>query len=223
MASGIYQIRNKVNEKRYVGSSVDIEWRQYEHLYNLRLGEHYNKYLQNAFNKYGEESFKFEIVEIIDNTKRLIKKEQYYIDKLSPEYNMCPIAGNCLGRKHSEKFKRKLSEFMKEWWTPERRQKRSKSFRGEKNPNYGKPMSEEQKRKISKAQLGKTLTEEHKRKLRVKSLGRKHTEEAKKKMSKYAQNRPEEFNRKIGEGLKKYWARRRLPLEEKIIEGKATA
>jgi hypothetical protein len=32
----------------------------------------------------------------------VIAREQYYLDKLKPEYNICNIAGSCLGRKHKE-------------------------------------------------------------------------------------------------------------------------
>jgi group I intron endonuclease len=39
----------------------------------------------------------------------LIQREQYYIDLLNPEYNICKIAGSNLGFKHSEITKEKLS------------------------------------------------------------------------------------------------------------------
>lgn len=55
--SGVYQIYNTVNGKRYIGSSIHIEQRFKEHLRNLRANKHVNAHLQSAWNKYGEHSF----------------------------------------------------------------------------------------------------------------------------------------------------------------------
>lgn len=55
--SGVYQIYNTVNGKRYIGSSIHIEQRFKEHLRNLRANKHVNAHLQCAWNKYGEQSF----------------------------------------------------------------------------------------------------------------------------------------------------------------------
>lgn len=54
--SGVYQIYNTVNGKRYIGSSIHIEQRFKEHLRNLRANKHVNAHLQSAWNKYGEHS-----------------------------------------------------------------------------------------------------------------------------------------------------------------------
>lgn len=62
MKSGIYEIKNRVNGKRYIGSSNNItrRWRQHRHC--LRNNRHRNDYLQKAYNKYGEENFTFSVV-----------------------------------------------------------------------------------------------------------------------------------------------------------------
>ena len=61
--SGIYQIRNLVNNKIYVGSSNNLYRRKtYEHFRELRLNKHHNKYLQNSYNCHGEENFVFEVI-----------------------------------------------------------------------------------------------------------------------------------------------------------------
>ena len=52
MESGIYQIYNPINNKRYIGSSINIQRRLKEHKRNLRGGYHHNQHLQNAWNKY---------------------------------------------------------------------------------------------------------------------------------------------------------------------------
>lgn len=57
MASGIYQIVNIINNKRYIGSSVQLYKRKWEHTKQLRSNKHPNSYLQRAWNKYGEPAF----------------------------------------------------------------------------------------------------------------------------------------------------------------------
>lgn len=84
--SGIYIITNKINEKIYIGESLDIyrRWHK-EHLPQLRKNQHYNKELQNDFNKYGEKNFSFEVLERysednpITTKARIIILESYYV------------------------------------------------------------------------------------------------------------------------------------------------
>lgn len=59
---GIYQILNLINNKCYIGQSVDIKNRIYNHFGNLRANIHHNSHLQSSFNKYGEEHFKVNIL-----------------------------------------------------------------------------------------------------------------------------------------------------------------
>ena len=64
---GIYKITNLKNHKIYIGSSNNIMRRWYEHLRDLKNQKHCNSHLQNAWNKYGENNFLFEIIEIVEN------------------------------------------------------------------------------------------------------------------------------------------------------------
>lgn len=57
--SGVYQILCLPTGKVYVGSAVDLYGRWRDHRRYLRQGIHHNKYLQAAWDKYGEESFEF--------------------------------------------------------------------------------------------------------------------------------------------------------------------
>lgn len=76
--SGIYQIYNPINNKRYVWSSIDIENRFKQHIRKLKINKHCNCHLQNAWNKYGDQ-LQFLILEYCE-PDQLIETEQYYID-----------------------------------------------------------------------------------------------------------------------------------------------
>ena len=84
---GIYLIFNLVSGKRYVGSSINIYNRFHEHIHILKRNEAHNKHLQNSWNKYGEESFVFQVLEYCE-PKVQFEREQYYIDLIKPEYNL---------------------------------------------------------------------------------------------------------------------------------------
>lgn len=82
---GVYQIRNLISKKRYIGSSISLNDRKDEHFKNLRNNCHSNEHLQNSYNKHGESKFIFEIIEQADNLNRdeLYELEQFYIDSFS--------------------------------------------------------------------------------------------------------------------------------------------
>ena len=79
MGCGIYSILNKSNNKIYIGSSIKLENRKYKHFWMLSKKCHDNQYLQKSYNKYGEDSFIFEIIEECDPTM-LIDRENHYIN-----------------------------------------------------------------------------------------------------------------------------------------------
>jgi len=79
MNIGIYKIQNITDNKVYIGSSVDIKSRQYKHFWMLTLGSHYNSHLQSSYNKFGKDSFIFEILELC-NPEYLVSLENKYID-----------------------------------------------------------------------------------------------------------------------------------------------
>ena len=76
--SGIYRILNTKNNKCYIGSGISIKQRFSTHIRLLNTSKHFNNHLQTAWNKYGEESFIFEILEESKENK-LKDKEEYYI------------------------------------------------------------------------------------------------------------------------------------------------
>lgn len=84
----VYSILNIVNDKRYVGSTINPSSRLREHFNSLSKGSHHSILLQRAFNKYGEHSFTVDILEEDIPLNILRDREQYWIDKINPEYNI---------------------------------------------------------------------------------------------------------------------------------------
>lgn len=107
--SGIYKIENTVNGKCYVGSAVNIGKRWSVHFNGLNNNKHHSRYLQSAWNKYGKDCFAFSVLEIVPDILMLTSVEQYFIDTLCPEYNICPKAGSPLGVIRSAETRAKLS------------------------------------------------------------------------------------------------------------------
>jgi len=65
-----------------------------------------------ALLKYGYAGFRLEILEYC-SISILLDREQFYIDKLNPEYNILKIAGSILGYKHSEASLKLMSDASK--------------------------------------------------------------------------------------------------------------
>ena len=87
---GIYQITNLVNQKVLLGSSMNLDGIINRHKFELKMGSHKNKDLQNDWNKFGENSFAFEVLEEIeprenlDYQKELEFLEDLWLEKLQP-------------------------------------------------------------------------------------------------------------------------------------------
>jgi predicted GIY-YIG superfamily endonuclease len=73
-SSGIYEIINKLNNKRYIGSAQEFKSRWKDHKSSLLNNKHQNKHLQHSFNKYYEiennnsNFLEFHIIEIMENS-----------------------------------------------------------------------------------------------------------------------------------------------------------
>lgn len=165
--SGIYQIRNILNNKRYIGSSNNLLKRRTAHATKLKMNYHPNDILQNAYNKYGDENFVFEVVEFC-NVVDLVDRENFYINlyKVCDKdfgYNICPDAEHHL-----------TSDITKE--------KLRQNALGNKNW-LGKKHTRETKQKQSAWHKGKVVKESTKEKLRQINLGKKIPEKTIKKMS----------------------------------------
>lgn len=115
---GIYCVKNIINNKLYIGSSIDIDRRFKDHKRLLKGEYHYNIFLQRSWNKYGEGNFIFEIIEILSDDHNLIEREQFYIDKYesynkNKGYNILKVANTRKGIKHTKETKKKISIAMK--------------------------------------------------------------------------------------------------------------
>ncbi len=105
----VYKIQSKVKPERiYIGSTFDLRGRWASHMSELRHNRHHSIKLQNHFNKYGENDLIFSMI-LECEEESVINIEQYFIDALNPYFNICKVAGNCKGVKHSEETRRKMS------------------------------------------------------------------------------------------------------------------
>jgi group I intron endonuclease len=106
--AGVYLFTNLTNGKSYVGSSVKLN-RRFNKYYNYNhiADPDRNMSIDKALLKYGYSNFQLEILEYCDPSL-IIKREQFYLDLLKPEYNILPKAYSSLGYKHLEKTLEKM-------------------------------------------------------------------------------------------------------------------
>jgi group I intron endonuclease len=149
----IYKIRNVVNGKFYVGSTTDTRERFRNHRKMLRGNKHHCRHLQASWNKHGEDCFKFEVQEVIEDAARLWEAEERWLaEHFGKDY--CYNSGRAPEAPMRGRF-------------------------GPLHPSYGKPVPQEQKAAIS-ATLKAFYAEDPNNHPRV---GKQHTDEAKAKIS----------------------------------------
>lgn len=189
MKNVIYKISNVINGKFYVGSTVDSRKRFWAHRKALRAGNHDCIHLQRAWNKYGEDCFKFEIIEQLGSREALYPAEQRWLDEHFGRaycYNVAAHADSPM-RDASPEMRALLAERTRAWLkreghprqgykcTPEEialsAARRRGKHAGAEHYRYGKTVSAEVRKKIGDAQRGK-----------AKAPGRKVSEEGKAKI-----------------------------------------
>ena len=188
---GVYKIINNVDGKFYIGSSVHIEKRFKQHKKDLNSGTHNNRSLQNDWNKYEDNNFKFIVIECVENISDLRNRETYYIQKTHCTnhkigYNLLDNANIGLGVKASDEVRKKISD----------------ACTGVKNGNYGRKHTTEELERIRANRWGKNYIKKPR-----KPYKRKTSEElelVRKKASERMKNRvvSEETKRKISESKK---------------------
>lgn len=165
---GIYEIVNVENGKKYIGSAVNLRHRRKYHWMSLRNNDRSrtSTKLQNAWNKYGEENFRFNVIEFVDGIDNLIKREQYWLDyhktyERGIGYNTASVAGSNYGCKYTEEGRRNISL----------------AKMGEKNPNYrGRSMTAETRMLISKANKGRSVSDETRLKISMAAMGNTYSQ-----------------------------------------------
>lgn len=173
----IYKIINQVNDKFYVGSTINTRERFRTHRKRLRKNHHHAKHLQAAWNMYGEDKFVFKVVEVVPEGQSLQEAEDRWLaEHVGKPY--CYNAGlrsgapwrgapkenhPSFGRPKSEEERQAISNTLKEFY--------AKDITN--HPRFGKKHSEETKEKIrqkhqanpTRAWLGKERSEETKAKI----------------------------------------------------------
>ena len=75
----IYKVTNKLNNKIYIGQTIqNLSERKAKHYYKARQKE-YDTHFINALRKYPEESFIWEIIDQANSQEELDSKEKYWI------------------------------------------------------------------------------------------------------------------------------------------------
>lgn len=200
----IYIATNIINGKSYIGKTIQtLKQRKQSHIRYAKEGG--MGVFLSALRKYGIENFKWEILCECDKdilgiteTMKIIVHNSHYIDGYG--YNMTYGGEGCLGYKHSEIARKKIS----------------KSKIGQNNPMYNKTTigfsghshTEESKKNISKnlSKSWKALSKNDKEKRLKEFTDNRGTEESRKKLSKSLMGHESsiERNKKISESLKRY-------------------
>lgn len=203
MDSGVYSFVSSVDGRRYVGAAADMGARKKRHLYKLRLGSHSNKEFQESFDKNGESSFKFEVLERCP-PDHCATREGYWVAKFFSKLfytGSAAMTSGVPGSTHKEETKAKISEAL---------QGKSKAETHKDNlwaNRRGWKHSEESKNKTSKTLLDKIANGER----FGWPLGKKHSEESKSKMSLARKGKPKsaDHRAKIAAAVKAARARKR--------------
>ena len=186
---GVYMIYNLLNGKSYVGSTTNtIADRLSDHRGELNHGIHDNPHLQHAWMKHGQSAFRFMAIELCDKM-RVLAREQFWIDWLKPEYNICPVAGHpTAGRKvvHSPEHCAKLSAALK-----------------------GRQCSEEHKNNLSKAKLGTFASDEARRHMSEAGKRRMFSPLHRQRLGEANKRRiwSDESRLRLGQSVRSWWSR----------------
>ena len=177
----IYMFTNKVNNKKYIGQTIDFNRRLQQHLRESKKDS--CKYpLHKAIKKYGIENFDIKILHSNLTKEEMDEKEIFYIQEyktLDRNYGYNISSGGSYGNPYAGKTKEEMKEIANKKsesrkgiiFTEEHKSNISKNsyMKGitkEEHPFYGKHHSEESKEKNRQAHLGKIHTEESKQKIK---------------------------------------------------------
>lgn len=171
--SGIYSIKNIINNKMYIGQSINIYDRFCRHKNALKKKSHDNEFLQADWNIYGKNCFEFSIIEYC-SVENLDNKEIYYINLYNTTNFNCGYNMTYGGKANvvdtdytCSKISKAIKQYydsnpdarriqkehaFKQWSDPEIKAK----IMGENNGMYGRHHTDEAREKIRQARLGKS-------------------------------------------------------------------
>lgn len=159
--SGIYEIRNTLNNKVYIGSSISVNQRMAAHRNYLKRGKHFSRHLQESWNKSGAGAFRFKQL-VACAQKDLIFYEQLIMDGFKANqpafgYNSRLVVESHAGMKLSAEHKAKIAASVPRGVDHQYFGKRlsDKAYKAAADLKRGKPMPDEQRIKISRASKGK--------------------------------------------------------------------
>lgn len=171
----IYKIINIQNAKFYIGSSTVLTARWRKHTRDLRANKHHCPHLQSAWNKYGEDSFVFRVVEVVELQEQLAAAEQRWLNEHHGQkhcYNFAKYVDNSnRGVVRAESHKQALSAALTEFY--------------KNNPHHalGRQHSEESKQLMRSNRSGKPVAESTKELLRLANTGKTASAETRAKLS----------------------------------------
>lgn len=187
--SCIYIIINAKSNKVYIGQAQDVSKRWQHHRATLRGGYHRNRYLQRAWDKYGEKAFSFKILEYC-SIEQLDEREQHYLDIYISKnicYNIAIDAkSSARGVKRSDETRMRISAAQK---GQKRQPPSDETKRKISESNKGKPKSEAHRKNLSIASMGKIVSQETRKKIGDAGRGRTISEESRERMRTAAQLR----------------------------------
>lgn len=199
MEGYIYKIKNKITDKIYIGSTLDFKKRKQSHLNALQNGNHHSYHLQNSYNKFGKDAFEFFFKKIeVESEEELRKIEERYINfcwASAKLYNVSKKgSGGDLISYHPkyDEIKLKISNGLKKRYenlTEEDFKKISERVSGEKNPNYGKKWTNDQRKHLSEYRKTHPRTYTTKGKKLEDLVGEERASEIKKRLSECAKKK----------------------------------
>lgn len=180
----IYCIFNKVNDKVYIGQTIDRKQRLAQHKSDLKGGRHKNDHLSRAWAVYGEHAFEFFYLDTYDTREEVDNAERTLIAWFKEQglsYNLAD--GGCERFSQSEETRQKLRDTHTGVPLVPTHPARQK---GRTSPMQGKQHTDKAKAKISAVHKGKPLSEERARKLHEGKRNASVTEETRAKLSESA-------------------------------------
>jgi len=182
----IYKVTNKVNDKVYIGQTIEgLSIRKKKHYASRNYYAKFNRHFSHALRKYKRSDLVWKVIEGCDSKDELDEMEFHYImqyDSYNNGYNMTLGGEGVIGHKHTEATKRKMSIAKK----------------GKPSTRCGYVVTAETRKRMSesaKKRVTPPHTAEHCRRISEAKKGRKRSEETKYKVS---------------EGLKRYYRNKKL-------------